>query len=107
MPQVDTKSTARRGLGETSVAVTVQGSVNHRLHAGVQRGGASKIATALAGDRLSKVAGPAAAMHRLSLCGKTEPLLRSLVGLDLALPLALTHPSGLTSFSEILVPYSS
>ena len=93
--------------GTGSVTVAVQGSVNRRFHARIHRGGASQITTTLAGNRLRKVAGPAAAMHRLSLCGKSEPLLRSLVGLDLALPLALAHPSGLTSFSEILVPCSS
>jgi hypothetical protein len=77
--------------------------VNRRLHAGIHGCGTSEISTALAGNCLGKVAGPAAAVHRLPGCGKSEPLLRSLVRLDLAFAFALAHPSSLTSFSEILV----
>ena len=54
---------------------------------------------ALAGNRLSKVTRSAAAMHRLAFGGKSEPLLRPLMGLDFALPFALAHRSGLIRFS--------
>lgn len=47
------------------VAVSVEGGVNGRFHAGIDRRGAAKVATTFFGNTLSQVAGPAAAMHRL------------------------------------------
>ena len=81
------------------VAVPVEGSANHRLHAGIQSGGTAKVTPTLAGDCLRKVAGTAAAMHGFTLGGESESLLRPLVGLDFALAFALAHRSGLIRFS--------
>ncbi len=81
--------------------------MDHRLHARINGGGSAKVAAPLAGNRLSKVAGPAASVHRLSIGGKAEPLLRPLVGLDFALAFALAHRSDLIRFSINLCLRSS
>ena len=81
--------------------------MDHRLHARIDGGGSAKVTPPLAGNRLSKVAGPAASVHGLPLGGKAEPLLRPLVGFDLALAFALAHRSDLIRFSVNLCLRSS
>ena len=93
-------------LSETTllVAIPIKSGVNCGLHAGVHRGGSSKIPPTFVGHRLSQVARSAASMHRLALGRQSEPLLCSLVGFDFAL--AFAHRSDLIRFSVNLVRIS-
>ena len=86
-----------------SIAVTIEGSLNGRFHAGINCFGATQVTTPLIGKRLGQVARAAAAVHCLTRRGESKPLLRPLVGLDLTLRFALAHPSSLVDVTVGLV----
>ena len=64
------------------VTMTVQGCLNGRLHAWIDRGRATQISAAFLGQTFGQVAGPAVAVHCLAARAQAKAFLGAFVRFD-------------------------